>query len=104
VTSPEDNKALVRALVELVNRRDLDALDQVTGGEIARAARGWIGPFTESFPDFHMEVADLIAEGDKVVAHLKCSGTWANGVGACRPVAASRGSTRSTSSGSRTAG
>jgi predicted ester cyclase len=72
----EQNKELVRRLVdEAVNDRNLRALDEVAGGEIAQAAREWIGPFRKSFPDFRMEIVDLIAEGDKVVAHFKCSGT-----------------------------
>jgi predicted ester cyclase len=75
MSSSEDNKALVRRLTELVNERELDAVQEVAGGDIARAAQGWIGPFAHSFPDFHMRIVDLIAEGDKVVAHFKCSGT-----------------------------
>ncbi len=55
--------------------RDLDALDELATGEIAQAAREWVGPFRDAFPDFRMEIVDLIAEGDKVVAHFKCSGT-----------------------------
>ena len=75
MTSPEESKALVRRLIEIVNDRDLDGLDGVASGQIAEEARRWIGPFRESFPDFHMEVCDVIAEGDKVVGHFKCSGT-----------------------------
>jgi predicted ester cyclase len=75
MTSPDDNKALVRRLIEIVNHGDLEALDDVASGQIAEAARNWIGPFRKSFPDFHMEVSDVIAEGDKVVGHFKCSGT-----------------------------
>jgi predicted ester cyclase len=75
VSTQDDNKQLVRRLTELVNDRELDAVEEVAGGDIARAAKGWIGPFARSFPDFHMRIADLIAEGDKVVAHFKCSGT-----------------------------
>jgi predicted ester cyclase len=72
----DDNKNLVRRLVEeAINARNLDVLEEVADGEIAAAARRWIGPFRESFPDFRMEIVDLIAEGDKVVAHFKCSGT-----------------------------
>lgn len=74
--STEDNKALVRRLVaEVVNKRDIDAIDELASGPVARAARGWIGPFRESFPDFSMEIVSLIAEDDLVVAHFKCSGT-----------------------------
>jgi predicted ester cyclase len=72
----EDNKKLVRRLVdEAVNAGNLDVLDEVADGAIAAAGRRWIGPFRDSFPDFTMKVVDLIAEGDKVVAHFKCSGT-----------------------------
>jgi predicted ester cyclase len=75
MSTPEENKALVRRLVEVVNDGDLDALEAVATGQIAEEARRWIGPFRESFPDFRMEVADVIAEGDKVVGYFKCSGT-----------------------------
>jgi predicted ester cyclase len=75
MTEPEDSKALVRRLVEIVNAGDLEGLEEVASGEIAEAARRWIGPFRESFPDFRMEVREVIAEGDKVVGYFKCSGT-----------------------------
>jgi predicted ester cyclase len=75
MTTPEENKALVRRLVEIVNDGDLESLEEVASGQIADAARRWIGPFRDSFPDFHMEVRDVIAEGDKVVGHFECSGT-----------------------------
>ncbi len=68
-------KDLVRRLVTAVNERDSQALDELVAGEVADAARGWIGPFTQSFPDFRMEVVDVIAEGDRVVGHFRCSGT-----------------------------
>jgi ketosteroid isomerase-like protein len=71
----EHNKALIHRLIEVVNAATLSALSAVVVGEVAEAAVGWIGPFRASFPDFEMEVADLIAEGDKVVGHFKCSGT-----------------------------
>jgi predicted ester cyclase len=61
--------------VEIVNAGDLESLEEVASGQIAEAARRWIGPFRESFPDFHMEVLEVIAEGDKVVGYFKCSGT-----------------------------
>ena len=72
---PDHNKELVRRLVQVVNDGDLQGLSEVASDEIAEAAEHWIGPFRESFPDFHMEVVDVIAEGDKVVGHFKCSGT-----------------------------
>jgi len=72
----EQNKLLVRRLIqEADNRGNLDVLDDVADGDIALAARHWIGPFRDSLPDFRMEIIDLIAEGDKVAAHFRCSGT-----------------------------
>ena len=71
----EHDKRLVHRLVEIVNQRDFDAIDEVATGQIASEARRWVGPFSDSFPDFHMEVVDVIAEADKVVGHFRCSGT-----------------------------
>ena len=75
MSKPTENKELVRRLVEIVNGAELEAIEEVASGEIAEAARRWIGPFRESFPDFRMEVVDVIAEEEKVVGYFKCSGT-----------------------------
>lgn len=75
MTASEQNKDLVQRLVEIVNAGDLGGLEEVASGQIAEAARGWVGPFRESFPDFHMDVREVIAEGDKVVGYFRCSGT-----------------------------
>lgn len=72
----EQNKLLVQRLVEeAVNQSSLDVLAEVADGEFAQAARQWIGPFRDAFPDFSMEIVDLVAEEDKVAAHFRCSGT-----------------------------
>jgi len=73
--SHDHNKRLVHRLIEIVNDRDFESIDEVATGQIARDARRWVGPFRESFPDFQMELLDVIAEGDKVVGYFKCSGT-----------------------------
>lgn len=72
----EQNKLLVRRLVEeAVNPGNPDVVDEVATGEFARAARRWVGPFRASFPDFTMEIVDLVADSEKVAAHFRCSGT-----------------------------
>lgn len=72
----EDNKQLVRRFVEeVVAQRNPDAVDGLAAGEFAAAAKRWVSPFQSAFPDFRMEVVDLIAEGDTVVGHFRCSGT-----------------------------
>ena len=72
----EQNKLLIQRLVEeAVNQGRLDVLADVADGEFAQAARQWVGPFREAFPDFSMEIVDLVAEEEKVAAHFRCSGT-----------------------------
>jgi predicted ester cyclase len=72
----EANKQLVRRLVEeVLNQRNTEALDELAQGAFARLARRWITPFRSSFPDFRMQIIELVAENDIVVAHFKCSGT-----------------------------
>jgi predicted ester cyclase len=73
--SHDHNKRLVHRLVEIVNDRDFESIDEVATGQIATDARRWVGPFRDAFPDFQMELLDVIAEGDKVVGYFKCSGT-----------------------------
>jgi predicted ester cyclase len=69
-------KALVRRLVdEVVNTGDLTVLGEIYTAPMAQAARRWIEPFRASFPDFEMEIVQLVAEGDTVVARFRCSGT-----------------------------
>jgi predicted ester cyclase len=71
-----ESKELVRRLVEgAINARNLDAVDELADGELAVAAKRWIGPFRASFPDFTMKIVELVAEGNTVVGHFQCSGT-----------------------------
>jgi predicted ester cyclase len=72
----ESNKATVRRLIaEVLNGGRLDVIDELYTPELAPGARRWIAPFRASFPDVHMAVVDLIAEGDKVVGRFRCSAT-----------------------------
>ena len=72
----EANKAVVRRLVaEVLNGGRLEVIDELYAPELAVAARRWIAPFRASFPDVHMEIVELIAEGDKVVGRFTCSAT-----------------------------
>ena len=74
--SVNENKQLVRRLIEkAVGDHNVDVLDEVAAGEFAAVARRWVSPFQSAFPDFEMEIVELIAEGEKVVGHFRCSGT-----------------------------
>jgi predicted ester cyclase len=74
--SVEDNKLLARRLVEeAVGEGNLDVVDELAAGEFAEVAKRWVRPFRSAFPDFEMEIVELIGEGDRVVARFRCSGT-----------------------------
>jgi len=70
------HKAAVHRLVDdVMNAGRLDVIDELYTAELAEQARRWIAPFRESFPDVHMEVVQLVAEGDAVAARFRCTAT-----------------------------
>lgn len=72
----ERNRAIVRRAVEEVfNGGRMDVVDDLYSADMAPRVRRWIEPFRAAFPDVHMEIVELLAEGDKVVARFRCSGT-----------------------------
>jgi predicted ester cyclase len=72
----ERNKTTIRRLVdEVLNGGRMESIDQLYSPELASAAKRWITPFRAAFPNVHMEVAELMAEDDKVVGRFICSGT-----------------------------
>lgn len=58
-----------------MNAGQLDVIDEIYAPSHALAARRWIAPFLDSFPDTTMEIVELIAEGEHVVGRFRCSGT-----------------------------
>jgi predicted ester cyclase len=96
----EEHKVLVRRLVEeAVNAGNLDVLDEIAQGEFAVAARRWVEPFRDSFPDFRMGIAELVADSEKVAAHPCATGpTWGEWMGHPPAGGAFKMSMRSTSS------
>ena len=89
IDAPEANKELVRRLYEEgFNAGNLDAVDELVSRDVVThnpiildaptgpdSIRGGIEMLRNSFPDLRVEVIDLIAEGDKVAAFLRMSGT-----------------------------
>ncbi len=104
----EENKKLVREITEVVwNSRGLDripefyALDFVGDyrpyalHEGHEGIRAMVEGAWTAFPDYHEEVHELIAEGDRVVVHLTISGTQQGQWGPCRPPGSAPSSMRS---------
>jgi predicted ester cyclase len=78
LTEQERNKEVVRrAIDEIINGGRMELVDELYAPEIASGVKSWIAPFRASFPDVHMDVIDLVAEGDRVVGRFACSGTHA---------------------------
>jgi predicted ester cyclase len=89
--STEDNKALVRRMFDLINQGSLAVLDEAIAEVFAptwvnhdpslppleglAGARQLIGMFESAFPGLQMQLEDLLAEGDKVAARFRLSGT-----------------------------
>ncbi len=85
----ETNKNLVRRLYEEgFNEGDLAVVDELIAPDAVThdpiildaptgpgAIRGGIQMIRQAFPDFRVEVVDLIAEDDRVAASLRMSGT-----------------------------
>jgi predicted ester cyclase len=71
-----DRKALVRRFVEeAVNGGHDELIGELFVPEMEESAREWFGAFRASFPDVHMDVVELVAEGDTVVGRFECSAT-----------------------------
>ena len=81
--SLEKNKALVRKGIEALNKRDLTVLDEFMARDYVdhtNQLRGrddvkqlYTNTFKD-FPDFHRNIEDMIAEGDKVWVRFKIAG------------------------------
>ena len=90
--SLEENKAIIRKMVEASNKRDLAVIDalidefmaidfvdhtsQIRGREEQKQAYAIV---LKEYPDFHRTIEDIIAEGDKVWFLEKVTGTSSSG-------------------------
>ena len=86
--SVERNRAVVRRLFEVWNTGSLDAIEELYAADYVAdnrpyaplryghdAIRGMVRHAHETFPDYHEELEELIAEGEKVMVRLTITGT-----------------------------
>jgi predicted ester cyclase len=71
----EYNKAMVHRMVEAINANDMDVMDELFVPKLARPTKRSFMAFRAAFPDWRMEIAELVAEGNTVVGRFRCSGT-----------------------------
>jgi predicted ester cyclase len=67
---------MVRRMVEAMNAGEEDA----AVGELFAPRAAWrvkrlFAEFCKTFPDWHKEIAELVAEGEVVAGRFRCSGT-----------------------------
>ena len=81
--SVEEKKAIIRRWVEAVNKQDLSLLDDLmapnyfdhTRQEGMESYKKHLTMFYTGFPDYHVTIEDIIAEGDKVCVFGIFAGT-----------------------------
>jgi predicted ester cyclase len=80
----EDNKAIVRRFIDAYNTRNLEAFDDLVAPDYIdhthrqkgrESFRQLFRMAFEAFPDWHEEIRDVIAEGDRVWVCVKATGT-----------------------------
>jgi predicted ester cyclase len=72
----EENKAMARRLVEVINAGEEDAaVEELFAPRVARRVKRLFAEFRSAFPDWQEETVELVAEGDTVAGSFKCSGT-----------------------------
>jgi len=73
----EDVKDLVRSYYDrVINGRDLDAVGEFfTDERLVEGVRRGGFSYLQAFPDLHVSVDDLIAEGDRVFCRSTMTGT-----------------------------
>ena len=82
----EENKDFVRKLFEAINSQDLALLDEFFAPDFIlnmddKQTQGWevnkqvVENEIKAFPDFHVTIEDIIAEGNRVCVRLRETGT-----------------------------
>jgi hypothetical protein len=72
---PEENKIMVRRLMEAINEGNMDVVNELFIPKLARPMKRSFIAFRSAFPDWHMEIVELVAEGNTVVGRFRCFGT-----------------------------
>src|SRR5574341_2027448 len=87
MTTSEENKAIVRRYQEAYNANNLDDLDELIAADTKTPAMlpgfppGLEGikklhrMTVDAWPDMHVTIEDLVAEGDRVAARITISAT-----------------------------
>ena len=95
--STEENKAVIRRVVEeVLNKGDMSVVPELIApdyvyhspfGEFKgpEGFKQFITMFRTAFPDLHLTVEDMVAEGDKLAARVSWRGTFKGKFGDLEP-------------------
>ena len=82
--SLEENKAIVRRFVEEFNKRNLAIIDELVSPDFVdhyhqlqglEKYKQFLTTLLKAFPDWHEDVEDMVAEGDKVWYRFRATAT-----------------------------
>lgn len=97
ITDLDSNKELVRAFIAAWNDREFGRFDDLMadtavlkiGGATVSCSpagtRAIAQQWTTAFPDWRFDLLSLVAEGDRVAAHMPYSGTFASAINGIAP-------------------
>ena len=72
----EENKAMVRCVVEAINAGEEEAtVEELFAPRAARRVKRLFAQFRSAFPDWQEEIVQLVAEEGAVAGRFRCSGT-----------------------------
>src|SRR5205085_263834 len=100
--STEDNKAVIRRLIDGLNQKDVAVLDEVCTPDFVfhdpnnpqvrsrEDFKQWVTEFFAAFPDLHFSLEDILAEGDRVAYRYTLratnTGSWGGATPTGKPV------------------
>jgi len=87
--SLEENKAIIRKVIEAINKQNIALLDELIASDCVyhmnvqqiqglEALKQVIEAEIKGFPDLHVAIKDMMAEGDKVCVRLEETFTHTN--------------------------
>jgi predicted ester cyclase len=78
--STEENKSAIRRLMEALNAQDEGVFDELATPEVAQQGKDMMRRGYATFEGHHIDVTDMVAEGDQVWARVATrgghSGEW----------------------------
>jgi predicted ester cyclase len=73
-TQTDHNKAIARRLIEAANAQEYDVFDQLMTPAQAQQAKDTMRWVYATFEGHHIDIIDMVAEGDKVLARVTTRG------------------------------